>query len=330
MSKALLSVIVIIYDMPRQALNTLYSLSANYQQNIDEDAYEVIIVENASKNNLPTEDVASLPKNFRYFLRHEPGVSPASAINFALGKCGADHICLMIDGARLVTPGVLHYSLMACKITQDAVVVVPGYHLGPKEHHLLDNSSYDETKEILDLNRIDWKNNGYNLFNISCYSGGNLHGFFHPFMECNCLIMRKQTFLEIGSADERFNLPGGGALNLYIYRKIATHPKTVLFVLPGEGSFHQQHGGVTTTQVEEREALLLKQRDQLNSILATPFRSPCIEPILLGKISNSAMNYMKFSCDHGIRRLERFQSTQRDPYEDEIDKQALRNGGYFS
>ncbi len=328
MSRILLSVVVIVYDMPRQALNTLYSLSADYQHNVDADAYEVIVVENRSSNVMDQTAIAKLSGNFRYFLRDEIGVSPATAINFALSHCAGEHICLMIDGARIVTPGVIHYSLMACKITPQALVVVPGYHLGPKEHHLLDETSYSETQEQEALKQAGWPQNGYSMFSISCFSGGNHRGFFHPFMECNCLIARKQTILAEGGADERFDMPGGGALNLYIYRKLAIHPETVLFVLPGEGSFHQQHGGVTTSHVDARETLLVRQRDQLNSFLDEPFKSPCIEPILLGKLPGAAMGYMKTSCDAGLTRLDRFRGTQRNPYEDEHNKMPLRNGGF--
>lgn len=328
MNRILLSVVVIVYDMPRQALNTLYSLSTNYQQNVDADTYEVIVVENRSHNIMDQAAIAKLDGNFRYFLRDEQGVSPAAAINFALSHCEGEHICLMIDGARLVTPGVIHYSLMACKITPNALVVVPGYHLGPKEHHLLDASTYSETQEQEALRQAGWPQSGYSIFSMSCFSGGNHRGFFHPFMECNCLVTSKQIFLSAGGADERFNLPGGGALNLFIYRKLAMHPESVLFVLPGEGSFHQQHGGVTTSHVDARESLLVRQRDQLNAFLDEPFKSPCIEPILLGKLPGTAMGYMKASCDAGVTRLDRFRDTQRNPYEDESNKIPLSNGGF--
>lgn len=328
MSRILLSVVVIVYDMPRQALNTLYSLSNDYQQNVDGDCYEVIVVENRSKNVMDPQDIDRLRGNFRYFLRDEKSVSPAAAINFALTQCRGEHVCFMIDGARIVTPGVLQYSLMACKITPDALVVVPGYHLGPLEHHLLDESNYSEKREQTDLADAGWPSNGYALFSISCYSGGNRHGVFHPFMESNCLVVRKETIFSIGGADERFDMPGGGALNLYIYRKLASRSETVVFVLAGEGSFHQQHGGVTTSPVEAREAKLIRQRDQLNSFLEAPFKSPCIDPILLGKIPGSAMNYLKFSCESGLNRLQRFQEQGRDPYEDEKNKTPLKNGGF--
>ena len=43
-----ISIVVIVYKMPDQAGETLYSLSARYQRGVTEDDYEIIVVENAS------------------------------------------------------------------------------------------------------------------------------------------------------------------------------------------------------------------------------------------------------------------------------------------
>ena len=42
------SVVVVVYNMPREAPRTLHSLSASYQRHIDADDYEVIVVDNGS------------------------------------------------------------------------------------------------------------------------------------------------------------------------------------------------------------------------------------------------------------------------------------------
>lgn len=322
MSKPILSIIVIAYDMPRQALNTLKSLAPDYQQNVTADVYEVILVENRSKRNMDAEAIATLPGNFRYFLRDEPGVSPAAAINFGFARARGQFIGLMIDGARMVTPGVIEHVLMALKITQNALIAVPGYNLGEHEQQFHLSRGYNEEKEEALLRGIDWHNNGHRLFDISCLSGANPYGVFHPLMESNCLFMSSQVFRDIGKADERFDLPGGGALNLYIYRKAALHPQTRLFVLAGEGSFHQLHGGVTTSEKTQREEILERQRLQLNQLLGYSFTSPKIEPILLGKIRLPAMRYLKQSVERGTERLERFLKAGEDPYADDTMKKA--------
>lgn len=107
MTKPRLSIIVIVFNMPRQALNTLRSLAVPYQKNVDTNDYEVVVVENDSGNNLNKNDVTALGPNFHYHLRQEPGVSPVPAVNFAFEQSRGEFIGLIIDGARMVTPRVL-------------------------------------------------------------------------------------------------------------------------------------------------------------------------------------------------------------------------------
>jgi len=317
MSCPLLSIIVIAYDMPRQALNTLRSLSPDYQEGVAADDYEVILVENRSQRNMDTAAIAALPGNFRYFLRDEPGVSPAAAINFGFAQARGSHIGLMIDGARMVTPGVVRNTLMAFRISKDAMVVVPGYHLGENEQQYHLTNGYSETAEQRLLEEIDWRHNGYRLFDISCLSNSNPNGVFQPFMECNCLLFSAEIFREIGQADERFDLPGGGALNLLIYRKAALHSRVSCYMLAGEGSFHQLHGGVTTSEVDGREQLLERIKAQLDELLGQPFRAPTVAPILLGHISAPALRYLQHSAERGLNRAARFARHKQDLYADE-------------
>lgn len=324
MTQPMLSIIVIAYDMPRQALNTLRSLSPAYQEGVDPEDYEVILVENSSARNMDADAIAALPGNFRYFLREEASVSPAAAINFAFSQAHGRHIGLMIDGARMVTPGVIRYALMAFSMDSDAMVAVPGYHLGENEQQFHLTHGYSEATEQGWLDQVDWQRNGYRLFDFSCLSGANPNGVFHPFMECNCLFLTAQVFRDIGQADERFDMPGGGALNLYIYRKAAMHPRTQLFMLVGEGSFHQLHGGVTTSEVAARDAILQRQSQQLGELLGQPFRSPTLEPILLGKVPGTAMRYLKHSVERGMHRVERCAQRNEDMYADQRHKNSVR------
>lgn len=318
----LLSIIVIAYDMPRQALNTLRSLAATHQRDVDPDDYEVLVVENRSPRTLDAAAVESLPGRFRYFLRDEPGVSPAAAINFGFAQARGRCIGLMIDGARMVTPGVVHHVLAANRITADALVVVPGYHLGEHEHQFHATHGHTEAREQALLQEIAWERDGYALFSIACLSGANRHGVFHPFMECNCMFLPADVFAEIGRADERFDLPGGGALNLAIYRQAALHPRTRLFVLPGEGSFHQLHGGVTTSELPDRDALLGRIRRQLHEVLGCHFTSPTIQPTLLGTIGPAALRHLQFSVKQGLSRYRAFAARGRDPHADDASKRV--------
>jgi glycosyltransferase involved in cell wall biosynthesis len=301
--------------MARQAENTLYSLSTHFQRNVAESDYEVVCVENESDQNLDPARVAEIGSNIRYFRRRETGQSPAAAINHAFEQVRAPMICLMVDGARMVSPRVIEYALMGQRIDPHALIAIPGYHLGPDEQH--QSPGYDERAEMALLEGIDWKRNGYRLFDISVFSGANPHGYLHPLLESNCLFCASDSFDGIGRADERFDLPGGGMINLDLYRRLALLPESRLMVTPGEGSFHQFHGGVTTSDVAEREAVLASHRAQYRAIRDEEYRGVLREPMLLGAVTGEAIRFFTNTAQGATRRFGRFQAQGRPPWPDD-------------
>ena len=301
-----LSVVVVAFRMARQAENTLFTLSTRYQRGIADDDYEVIFVENASDDLLGEERALATGPNVRYFLRNEAGTSPAPALNFGVSQARAATVGLMIDGARLITPRVLAYALAARRMDEHAGVVVPGYHLGSDEQH--NAPAHDEAAEQALLEGVSWRENGYRLFEVATPSGANRYGVFHPFMESNCLFCSVESYRRVGGADERFDLPGGGSVNLYLYRRIALLPESQLVVLPGEGSFHQFHGGITTRADPELGAVLAEHRAQLAAILGQPFEAPKREPILFGAVTSWALPALRHSVDRGLQRFARFRA----------------------
>jgi hypothetical protein len=176
---------------------------------------------------------------------------------------------------------------------------VPGYHLGQKEHHLNDSSGYGAAVEERLLAELGWKEDGYALFRMACFSGANPRGFFSQFLESNCFFCRRDAFEKIGRADERFNLPGGGSVNIYLYHQLARLPESELVVLAGEGSFHQFHAGVTTAEVPDREAMLQTHRDNLMGIFGGPFKGMHREPTYLGALPVAAIDFIRSSAEQG-------------------------------
>ena len=77
-----LSVVVVVYNMAREAPRTLHSLSAVYQRHIDPDDYEVIVVDNGSNPPLDRKVVEGLAGNFR-LIRIDP--APGSTTPDRLG-----------------------------------------------------------------------------------------------------------------------------------------------------------------------------------------------------------------------------------------------------
>ncbi|MEP5567772.1 MAG: glycosyltransferase [Halioglobus sp.] len=299
------TVIVIGYKMAGQLENTLRSLYADYQSGVEEDDYEVIVMENNSVANLPDSVVQNLPSNFRYVLREETAATPVYAVNEAFTLSRAPLICLMIDGARMVSPGIIRSALMANSITPGAIVAVPGYHLGNDEQHMADEVDDPLAREQQLLASVNWQKDGYELFRISTFSGANRRGYLQPIMECNCIFASAENFAAIGYANTDFQLPGGGSINLHMYRSLGMLPDTRLFVTPGEGSFHQYHGGVTTSSYEEREAEIERHRIQLHSYWPDGFHSLRRDPELIGKVPPQAVGFLQQSLEFSEKRSKR-------------------------
>jgi len=297
-----LSVVIVVYDMPRQALNTIRSFAAPYQLHMDPDEFEIVVVENESENLLGEQAATSVAPNVTYFLRPNEGHSPVPALQYGIAAASGTHLGLVIDGARMVTPRVLHFAQAAFRTTPHAVVSVPGYHLGAAEQHR--NPGHDEQTEAQLLEHIDWLTDGYRLFEISVFfRGRHQHGYLLPLMESNCVFFSREAYQAIGGVDLRFDMPGGGMVNLDLYKRLVERPEAVLFVTPGEGTFHQFHGGVTTKADERREDVLAGFRDQYLQIRGQPYTMPDKTPRLIGPVPGWALPALQFSASCGTRAL---------------------------
>jgi glycosyltransferase involved in cell wall biosynthesis len=240
-----LSVVVIVYNMKREAPRTLSSLSVPYQQGIAPEDYEVIVVENGSSDRLDPAAVKRFGPNFQYHYIEKASPSPAGALNFGIAKARGEVVGIMIDGARICSPGLLGSALAASKCYPRTVVATMGFYLGPGGFQR-DNiqKGYDQKQEDRLLNSIDWPSDGYRLFEIS--SADESSRFFAQLSESNALFLRRELWTELGGVDEKFDMPGGGLVNLDTYTRACELPGTELVSLLGEATFHQVHGGVAT------------------------------------------------------------------------------------
>ena len=104
------SVVVVVYNIPLEAPRTLFSLSAAYQRNIHPDDYEVIVIDNGSIPPLDRNVLEGLAGNFRLIRINPASPSPAHALNRGIAEAKGEIIGIMIDGARIVTPGLIHFA----------------------------------------------------------------------------------------------------------------------------------------------------------------------------------------------------------------------------
>jgi hypothetical protein len=248
-----LSVVVVVYNMPREAPRTLQSLSAGYQRHIDPDEYEVIVVDNGSRPPLDPQLLAGLHGNFRLLRIDEASPSPAHAINRGIAAARGDVIGVMIDGARLATPGLLHFARHGIRLYETAVVATLGWYLGPGFQRDSMRDGYDQAREDALLRDIDWPQDGYRLFEVGAMDESSEDGWFEPISESNALFLRREVWASLSGVDERFDAPGGGLINLDTFSRALELPQAKVVILLGEATFHQVHGGTSTNAPPDRQ-----------------------------------------------------------------------------
>lgn len=293
-----ISVVVVTYNMVREAKRTLYSLSAAYQREVCEDDYEVIVVDNGSTEPLSDELVRSFGKNFRYFSLNTTSKSPAGAVNFGINRARGNVLGLMVDGARMVSPGVMKYALAGMKLSANPVVATLGMHLGPDVQFRSVAKGYDKGAEDALLERINWTENGYRLFEISAFAGSSKDGFFLPVAESNCFFLKRETIERLGGFDERFKLAGGGLVNLDIFKRACELPDSDLIIMLGEGTFHQLHGGVSTNVTEEENLDRWHEfENEYVEIRKEKFSMPGKRPEFIGHVPAEILKFMEISVE---------------------------------
>jgi Glycosyl transferase family 2 len=263
-----LSIILIAHNMQREIPRTLQSLSPGYQQGVEDLDYEVLVIENGSNEPLNRAEIEAQP-HVRYFYLQDPPPSPAHAMNFGAEQARGEVLCFMIDGAHMLTPGVLRFGMAAFRAFDRPVVMTRYFFLGPDEQNESIQHGYDKAREDELLQEINWPEDGYRLFEI----GTPLKGYvpkitwLNKMVESNCLFLHRETFAAIGGADERFDIPGGGFLNIDICTATCDLPDTQPVLLIGEGSFHQLHGGTTTNVTAQiRDAQVATYKEQYQAL----------------------------------------------------------------
>ncbi len=241
-----LSIILNTYNMRREAPRTLYSLSKHYQKHVNERDYEVLIVDNGSKQALDKNLATSFGNNFHYHYIDSGSTSPCKALNTAARLAKGEWLMSCIDGARILSPGILHRTLQATHLHNHPFIYTLGMHLGEQPQNLSVQNGYNQVVEDQLLETIDWRTNGYQLFSISSLALSSGSGFFSTFAESNCFCMKKTDYLSLNGFDEAFDSPGGGLVNLDFFNRVHENPCFQPILLLGEATFHQFHGGVAT------------------------------------------------------------------------------------
>ncbi len=241
-----LSVVLISYNMTREVPRTLQTLSPKMQEGIRAGQYEIIVIDNGSTEPFDHKLCQSISPNIRIITREAGDISPVKAINQGISEARGDLIGVLIDGARMVSPGLLTTALEASRTNPCAVIGTLAFHLGNDVQMKSVQAGYNQEVEDKLLASVSWEEDGYKLFDISVFAGSSAKGWFETPAETNALFMRKAFWQELGGFEEKFQKAGGGLANLDMWHRAYTHPKSKVVMLLGEATFHQFHGGIAT------------------------------------------------------------------------------------
>jgi cephalosporin hydroxylase len=272
-----LTIVVVFYNMRREAERTLHSLSRAYQRGVDDLDYEVIAVENGSDDaqTLGDDFVRAFGPEFRYLdLGAEAEPSPAHALNRGAEIGSGGSIAFMIDGAHVLTPGVLRFGMSGLAAYAPAIVSTQQWYVGPGQQGDMVRIGYDQDFEDRLFREIDWPIDGYRLFDIGHFIGDR--DWFDGIRESNCLFVPRRLLEQVGGFDESFAAAGGGYTNLDFYERLASSPDVTVTTIIGEGSFHQVHGGTTTNVIDtdDRQRRIDGFAQQYEQLRGRPFLGP--------------------------------------------------------
>jgi hypothetical protein len=294
-----LSIVVVSYNMRREVPRTLRSLSIPYQRNIARSEYEIILVDNGSDEPWTQRDFGDLDADLRIVNLRNAAGSPAPAVNRGLREARGKLIGVLIDGARMVTPGLLDTSRRAARLYPRPVVATLGFHLGSDIQAVSISKGYSPEVEDRLLESTDWPEDGYRLFDISVLNASSAWGWFHPITESNALFMPASLWNELGGYAEEFRLPGGGLTNLDVYERALALSGTQLIVLLGEGNFHQVHGGVSSNSPQSRWDLW---HEEYQRIRGRAYTVPKPRTVYFGPVEGASLGHLHHSIQIARQR----------------------------
>lgn len=279
--------------MVREAKRTLCSLGPAYQADLVSEDYEVIAIDNGSARPLDGEAVRSFGPQYSYQYFSTNSASPVDAVNAGVARTAGDHVAVIVDGARMASPGLVGLSQRAAEAHEEPFICALGWHLGPDVQNRSIMEGYKQVEEDRLLERIGWPENGYKLFGISTLAPSSAGGFLGGVPpECSWLVMRRDSFLEIGGFEPRFQSPGGGLVNHDFRDRALAVPGVVPVVLLGEGTFHQIHGGVATNVRMEHHPIAAFRREY-RAIRGRDYRSAPVPAVLFGTMPESARRFLE-------------------------------------
>jgi hypothetical protein len=294
----LISVVVAARNMERELPRTLHTLTPSYQTDVDGSEYEVIVVDCGSRRPIDPAMVSAFGPNFR-LERAEDAPSPARAINHAVASSCGRLVMICIDGARMLSPGILRLTLAAFRAYRSPTVATLAWHLGPKPQALSMLEGYCQSVEDQLLESIDWRSDGYELFRVSALAESSSRGWFGALAESNCITLQREAYASLQGFDERFNSPGGGFVNLDFYARACDQAEELVIVL-GEGTFHQFHGGAATN-IPLQHPDRTRFSEEYRRLKLTEFVLKEVPTTYIGSLPRQTLPFLEISVAAALR-----------------------------
>lgn len=290
-----ISVIIVSYDMPTEIPRTVSSFLPGYQLELKKSDVEIIVIENGSTKKVSADIVESWPDNVQYLEVEDAPESPAWALNAGVDLAKGKYVCPVIDGARLASPRLLSDGLKLAKLNDRSFVSCFGYHLGSIPQQNNPNHSRELDGSL--LNDIGWPSNPYRLFEVSCLGLSARSGLFGSNSEANAPILQKAFWEDLGGFNENFVSAGGGLVNLDFYKRALESKNVLAFELINEGTFHQFHGGETTSHetAHDRQLKMNKYLDEYRQVVGEEYSVPTTKHLRYGRMTTRIMSLLNKS-----------------------------------
>lgn len=292
------TVVVVVHDMARELPRTLATLDPRHQVGVGAADYEVVVVDNGSAVPVDPALVARFGGTIRLHRIDPAPPSPARAANVGLSLAAGALVGVIVDGARMVTPGLVHGARTAARVADRPVITAPAYHLGDVPHMRAHEVGYDQGVEDQLLAEVGWERDGYALFGRATFAGSSHRGWFGPMGESSSLFLHRERWAEVGGYDEAFDLPGGGLVNHDLYHRACSLPGIEVVQLLGEGTFHQFHGGAATS----RRFGWAEMDGQYRAVRGRSYRPPTNDVIHLGRLPQAALGLLERSVRLAVER----------------------------
>lgn len=292
-SHPLISVIVIFFNMRREAPRTLHSLTRGYQRDCEDIQYEVIAIDNGSPEPLSQQMVEAFGPEFSYHYFDTASCSPVDAVNHGATLARGRLLTISIDGARILSPGILASISRLSGAYEAPFIYTLGLHLGPDIQNDSVLKGYNQQVEDELLDKSGWERDGYQLFTIASLAGSSIEGYLGPLAESNCFCIPENEFTELGGFNPRFQTPGGGLVNLDFFQRACQAPGMTPVVLLGEGTFHQVHGGVATN-VPMQDHPMETYQEEYRLIYGHSWEiDKSLQPVFFGRLHPAARGFLE-------------------------------------